>query len=55
MYQGEIVEWGQGEQVTQNPQHAYTKRLMMAAPVPNPVEQTARREERRRMMASGLI
>jgi peptide/nickel transport system ATP-binding protein len=55
MYQGEIVEWGQGEQVTQNPQHAYTKRLMMAAPVPNPVEQTARREERRRMMAAGLI
>ncbi len=55
MYQGEIVEWGQGEQVTQNPQHPYTKRLMMAAPVPNPVEQTARREERRRMMAAGLI
>jgi peptide/nickel transport system ATP-binding protein len=55
MYQGEIVEWGQGEQVTQNPQHAYTKRLMMAAPVPNPVEQTARREERRRMIAAGLI
>jgi peptide/nickel transport system ATP-binding protein len=55
MYQGEIVEWGQGEQVTQDPQHAYTKRLMMAAPVPNPVEQTARREERRRMIAAGLI
>jgi ABC-type glutathione transport system ATPase component len=55
MYQGEIVEWGQGEQVTQDPQHAYTKRLMMAAPVPNPIEQTARREERRRMLAAGLI
>jgi peptide/nickel transport system ATP-binding protein len=55
MYQGEIVEWGQGDQVTQNPQHPYTKRLMMAAPVPNPVEQSARREERRRMMAAGLI
>ena len=55
MYQGEIVEWGQGEQVTQDPQHPYTKRLMMAAPVPNPVEQTARREERRRMMTAGLI
>lgn len=55
MFQGEIVEWGEGEQVTQNPQHPYTKRLMMAAPVPNPVEQSARREERRRLMATGLI
>jgi ABC-type glutathione transport system ATPase component len=55
MFQGEIVEWGEGEQVTQNPQHAYTKRLMMAAPVPNPVEQSVRREERRRMMSAGLI
>ncbi|MEN9969957.1 MAG: Oligopeptide transport ATP-binding protein OppF [Actinomycetota bacterium] len=55
MYQGEIVEWGEGQQVTQDPQHAYTKRLMMAAPVPNPTEQTLRREERRRMMSAGLI
>lgn len=55
MYQGEIVEWGDGEQVTSNPQHPYTKRLMMAAPVPNPVEQAVRREERRTMMAAGLI
>lgn len=55
MYQGEIVEWGDGEQVSSNPQHPYTKRLMMAAPVPNPVEQTIRREERRRLMTAGLI
>jgi len=52
MYQGEIVEWGAGDQVTQNPQHPYTKRLMMAAPVPNPVEQAVRREERRRLLAA---
>jgi ABC-type glutathione transport system ATPase component len=55
MYQGEIVEWGNGEQVSSNPQHAYTKRLMMAAPVPNPVEQALRREERRKLMAAGQI
>ena len=55
MYQGEIVEWGDGEQVSSNPQHAYTKRLMMAAPVPNPVEQALRREERRKLMAAGQI
>lgn len=55
MYQGEIVEWGDGEQVTSNPQHAYTKRLMMAAPVPNPVEQAVRREKRHQLMAAGQI
>ena len=55
MYQGEIVEWGEGEQVTSNPQHPYTKRLMLAAPVPNPVEQAERREKRRQMMSAGLI
>ena len=55
MYQGEIVEWGDGEQVTSNPQHPYTKRLMMAAPVPNPDEQAIRRNERRAMLAAGTI
>jgi len=55
MYQGEIVEWGAGEQVSSNPQHPYTKRLMMAAPVPNPVEQAQRREQRRQMLAAGII
>jgi peptide/nickel transport system ATP-binding protein len=55
MFKGEIVEWGDAEQVTSNPQHAYTKRLMLAAPVPNPVEQKVRRDERRRLLAAGLI
>ena len=55
MYQGEIVEWGQGEQVSSNPQHPYTQRLMMAAPVPNPVEQQKRREARRKFLAANPI
>jgi peptide/nickel transport system ATP-binding protein len=55
MYQGEIVEWGEGEQVSSAPKHAYTKRLMMAAPVPDPIEQAKRREERRQLLAAGVI
>ncbi len=51
MYHGEIVEWGDGDQVTANPQHEYSKRLMMAAPVPHPTLQAKRREERRALAA----
>ena len=46
MYHGEIVEWGDGDQVTARPNHEYTKRLMMAAPIPNPRQQATRREQR---------
>jgi len=47
MFQGEIVEWGEGEQVSSNPQHPYTKLLMMAAPIPDPRAQAVRRAERK--------
>ncbi len=47
MYQGEIVEWGDGDQVTAHPQHPYTKRLFLAAPVPDPVRQAERRAARK--------
>ena len=52
MYGGEIVEWGEGDQVSSKPTHPYTKKLMMASPVPDPVEQKKRREERRILMQS---
>lgn len=55
MYQGEIVEWGNGEQVSTNPSHPYTKRLMMAAPVPDPIEQAKRRQERQHLLAQEKI
>lgn len=55
MYQGEIVEWGDGEQVSSRPQHPYTQRLMMAAPVPDPIEQAHRREQRRELLKQGQI
>ena len=50
MYRGEIVEEGDGDQVTSHPVHPYTKRLFMAAPVPNPDHQEVRRRERRELL-----
>lgn len=50
MYHGEIVEKGEGEQVTSHPQHPYTQRLFMAAPVPNPDAQRRRREARQALL-----
>jgi ABC-type glutathione transport system ATPase component len=50
LYRGEIVEWGDGDQVTSRPEHPYTQRLFLAAPVPDPVLQEQRRAERRRLL-----
>jgi len=36
MYLGQIVEMGSRAQVFGNPQHAYTRRLIEAVPVPDP-------------------
>lgn len=47
MYKGEIVEQGSADVVTSDPVHPYTRRLLLAAPVPDPVEQSRRRGERR--------
>lgn len=52
MYRGEIVEFGEGDQVTSRPQHPYTKRLFYAAPVADPDAQARRREERRQLLAT---
>jgi ABC-type glutathione transport system ATPase component len=41
MYLGQIVEIGPRQQVFENPQHPYTRKLMQAVPVPDP---TKRRE-----------
>jgi ABC-type glutathione transport system ATPase component len=50
MYRGEIVENGDGDQVTAHPQHPYTQRLFMASPVPDPDKQEIRRIERRELL-----
>jgi peptide/nickel transport system ATP-binding protein len=44
--QGKIVEIGDASQVARRPQHEYTKRLQMAAPVADPQKQRDRREQR---------
>jgi peptide/nickel transport system ATP-binding protein len=50
MYHGEIVEYGEGGKVTSDPDHPYTQRLLLAAPVPDPVRQEQRRADRRRLL-----
>ncbi|ALV39824.1 peptide ABC transporter ATP-binding protein [Pseudarthrobacter sulfonivorans] len=50
MYHGEIVEWGDGEQVTGAPEHPYTQRLFMAAPIPDPDRQAQHRTDRLRLL-----
>lgn len=49
MYGGEIVEVGGADEITSNPTHPYTKKLLLSSPVPDPTEQATRREERRQL------
>jgi ABC-type oligopeptide transport system ATPase subunit len=50
MFRGEIVETGDGDQVTSAPAHPYTQRLFLAAPVPDPTHQQERRIARRKLI-----
>jgi len=50
MYRGSIVELGPGDKVTSDPDHEYSRKLLMAAPVADPVMQRDRRVERRRFL-----
>jgi peptide/nickel transport system ATP-binding protein len=52
MYRGELVETGDGDQVTARPEHPYTQRLFLAAPVPDPDAQAERRHARREPAAA---
>lgn len=51
LYRGELVETGSAAKVTLAPEHAYTKRLLLAAPVADPLAQRDRREQRRLAIA----
>jgi len=52
MYKGEIVEQGEALQVTGEPVHPYTQKLLMASPVPDPDRQAERRSQRRLLQGS---
>ncbi|WJL96950.1 dipeptide/oligopeptide/nickel ABC transporter ATP-binding protein [Microbacterium sp. ET2] len=45
MRQGRIVETGEADGVTSSPVNAYTRQLLLAAPVADPAEQARRREQ----------
>ena len=44
LFRGDLVEDGHGPDVLQRPRHQYTRKLIASLPVPDPVEQAARRE-----------
>jgi ABC-type glutathione transport system ATPase component len=50
VYKGDIIETGSAEVVTSDPEHPYTQRLLLAAPVADPVAQEKRRADRRRLL-----
>jgi peptide/nickel transport system ATP-binding protein len=49
VYGGEIVEQGTARQVTIDAEHPYTQRLLLAAPIADPIGQEQRRAERMRL------
>ncbi len=49
LYRGDLVETGPAAKVTSAPDHPYTQRLLLAAPVADPVLQQERREARRQL------
>jgi ABC-type glutathione transport system ATPase component len=49
MYRGQVVEHGPAADICDRPSHPYTQRLLAAEPVPDPVEQRARRARRRQL------
>lgn len=50
MHSGRIVESGDARTVTSAPEHPYTQALLLAAPIPDPARQAARRVERREFL-----
>jgi peptide/nickel transport system ATP-binding protein len=50
---GVLVEQGSTEQILKYPRDPYTRRLLAAAPVPDPGQQSLRREQRAALLAAG--
>ncbi|GEM00249.1 ABC transporter ATP-binding protein [Cellulomonas terrae] len=53
LHRGVLVEEGTGDEVLGAPKHPYTQRLLASLPVPDPIEQAARRETWRNLRAHG--
>ncbi|MDJ0312554.1 ATP-binding cassette domain-containing protein [Arthrobacter sp. H35-D1] len=51
LYRGEVKEFGDAADVTENPKNDYTRRLLMASPIADPARQRQRREERHALAA----
>ncbi|MFJ3802824.1 ATP-binding cassette domain-containing protein [Streptomyces sp. NPDC090088] len=51
IHRGRIVESGPAVEVTDKPQHPYTRKLLLSAPVADPAEQAKRREARHALAA----
>ena len=52
---GILVEQGSTEQILKYPRDPYTRRLLAAAPVPDPAHQALRREQRSALIAAGAV
>ncbi|MFE6892043.1 oligopeptide/dipeptide ABC transporter ATP-binding protein [Streptomyces sp. NPDC057694] len=52
LYNGRIVEHGPAALIAERPAHPYTRALLAAAPVPDPVAQRRRQAERRRAVTA---
>ncbi|MET9969975.1 ATP-binding cassette domain-containing protein [Streptomyces sp. NPDC006356] len=52
LYRGDVVETGPAQTVTSIPDHPYTRRLVLASPVADPVEQENRRLARARLASA---
>ena len=46
MYLGELVEFGNTDEIFSNPQHDYTKTLLTSIPYPDPKNRDERKKER---------
>jgi oligopeptide transport system ATP-binding protein len=54
MKDGKIVEEGSRDSIIGNPQHPYTKRLLLAVPECDPRVDSAKRSERQRMLSEEI-
>ena len=52
LYFGNVVEIGTAQQVIENPQHAYTQKLIASVPIPDPRKEMERRAIRRAKRAA---